>query len=221
MAAAAVNLRAYLRNVIGLGNDADGLERADAIIDEGINSAEDLVDMFDDDGIKSLCANVRKPGGTIQDPEHVGPGPAPRIPRPGKSIPTVCEKRLHQAAYGAKVYASIERDVETANLSRARLRHFKMHYDMITNHDKPDSMPAISKTFTVVKFLDQLPTYLRELHGVAKVSLSYLIRENSIPPNPLPPLLNNVPWSEGKSSIMDELIDFTPHDGPNYDADNA
>ena len=89
MAAAIVNLRAYLRNVIGLGNDAEGLERADAIIDEGVNSAEDLVDMYDEDGIKTLCSNVRKPGGTIADPTYAGPGPAPRIPRPGRSIPTV------------------------------------------------------------------------------------------------------------------------------------
>ena len=117
MAAAAVNLRSYLRNVIGLGNDAEGLERVNAIIDEGINSAEDLVDMFDDDGIKALCSNVRKPGGTIPDPTFAGPGPAPRVPRPGLSIPTVCKKRLNQAAYGAKLYASIERGVDTANLN--------------------------------------------------------------------------------------------------------
>ena len=221
MAAATVNLRAYLRNVIGLGMDAEGLERANAIIDEGVNSAENLVDMYDGDGIKTLCSNVRKPGGTIEDPTYVGPGPAPRIPRPGRSIPTVCEKRLTQAAYGAKLYASIERNVDTANLNRARLRQFKLHLDMVTNHEEPDSLPSISKAFTVVKFLDQLPTYLRELHGVSQVSLSYLIREDATPPNPLPPLLPNVPWSNDRNSIMDELIQFTPHDGPNYEADNA
>ena len=74
-----------------------------------------------------------------------------------------------------------------------------MHYDMVSNHEEPETMPPITKTFTVVKFLDQLPTYLRKLHGAAQISLSHIIRENSAPPNPLPPLLPNVPWSEGST----------------------
>ena len=219
--AATVSLRAYLRNVIGLGNDAEGLERADAIIDEGINDAEDLADLHDNDGIKVLCANVRKPGGTIPDPTHVGAGAAPRIPKPGRSIPTACEKRLSLAAYGAKMYVSVERDVDTINLNQARLRHFKRHMDMVENHKEAEELPPISKSFNVVKFLDQLPTYIKELHGVSQVSLAYLIRESSTPPTPLPVLEPNVPWSEGHSSLMDELISFTPHSGPNYNADNA
>ena len=219
--AATVSLRAYLRGVIGLGNDAEGLERADAIIAEGINAAEDLADLYDNKGVKILCSNVRKPGGTIPDPTHVGAGAAPRIPQPGKSIPTICENRLNLAAYGSKLYSSINRDVDTINLNRARLRHFKQHMDMVENHEEPEQLAPISKSFTVIKFLDQLPTYIRELHGVAKVSLAYLIREDIIPTLPLPPLQPNLPWSEDMDSMMDELIAFTPHSGPNFDADNA
>ena len=125
MAAQVVALRTYLRNVIGLGNDAEGVERADAIINEGINSAEELADLYDNKGVKILCANVRKPGGTIPDPVYAGAGTAPRIPQPGRSIPTACENRLNLAAYGAKMYVSINRDVDTVNLNRARLRQFK------------------------------------------------------------------------------------------------
>ena len=101
--AATVNLRSYLRNVIGLGADAEGLERTDAIIEEGVDLAEELADLYDNKGIKVLCANVRKPGGTIADPNHTGTDTAPRVPKPGKSIPTACKTRLNLAAYGAKV----------------------------------------------------------------------------------------------------------------------
>ena len=72
-----------------------------------------------------------------------------------------------------------------------------------------------------MKYLDQLPTYVRELHGVSQVSMAYLIRESSLPPNPLPGLETNVPWADGHTSLIEELISFTPHTGPNYDADNA
>ena len=93
--------------------------------------------------------------------------------------------------------------------------------EMVKNHKEPDDLAPISKSFTVVKFLDQLPTYIRALHGVSKVSLAYLIRDISVPPVSLPALDTNVPWSTDHNSVMEELIAFTPHEGPNYDEDNA
>ena len=57
----------YLREIIGLGIDADGLARADAMQAEGLEALEELPD-FDAAEIKTLCQAVRKPGGTIVDP---------------------------------------------------------------------------------------------------------------------------------------------------------
>ena len=92
---------------------------------------------------------------------------------------------------------------------------------MVENHNEPKELAPISKSFKVVKFLDQLPTYVKELYGVGQVSLAYLIREASTPPNPLPPLEPNVPWSADCSTLMQESIVHTPNSGPNYEADNA
>ena len=72
------SLRTYLRGQIGLGTDARGLERANAIINEGLNSIDELVDLADDDGIKTLCQNVRKPSGTIPQPNWTAPDPNPQ-----------------------------------------------------------------------------------------------------------------------------------------------
>ena len=44
-------LRTYLREVIGLGRNAEGLERANAIINEGLESIRDIVDLSDEDGV--------------------------------------------------------------------------------------------------------------------------------------------------------------------------
>ena len=165
--------------------------------------------MSDDDGIKTLCQNVRKPAGTIPHPEWRAASSTrqnqlpPMIPKPGTSIPSICEQRLQIAAYGAKIYSSIGRPITTGSLNRERLREFRKHMDMVNNHTEPDSLPELSKTFTIQKFLDQLPTYLRELLGTSKVALSYIIREND-PPVPLPPLEPQVPWMEDDSNLMDE-----------------
>ena len=63
-----IALRSYLRNVIGLGTDAVGQQRVDAVIDERISSIPDLAELNQDNGVKTLTANVRKTGGTIVDP---------------------------------------------------------------------------------------------------------------------------------------------------------
>ena len=57
--------RAYLRVVIGLGANAEGTLRANVIIAEGLDNLEELHELADDDDVKTLCANVRKPAGTM------------------------------------------------------------------------------------------------------------------------------------------------------------
>ena len=219
--------RTFLKDVIGLGNNDDGTRKANAIIAEGLDDLADLHELSEDDGIKTLCANVRKPSGTVPDPNWQAPDPnpgnltAPMVARIGISIPAICEQRLSLAAYGAKLYHSIGRPVTSAILSRSRLREFKNHKTMVDNHNEPEDLPEITKSYTIMKFLDQVPTHLREMLGVGKVALSYVIRDNIDPPRPMAALQQNKPWSVGLESVMEELITNTPHTGPTFEADNA
>ena len=219
--------RTYLRTVISLGNDPQGLERANAVMAEGLDNLADISELSEDDGIKILCASVRKPAGTMSQPGWVAPNPnpnnivAPHVPRVGHVIPAICEQRLNLAAYGSSIYESISRTIDPASLNRMRLREFKAHKTMVENHNDPESLPEILKSYSIMKYLDQLPTHLSDVLGVSKVALSYVIREDVTPPNPLPNLIASKPWSDGKTSLMEELIEYTPHTGPGFDADNA
>ena len=92
--------RTYLRSIIGLGNDQERLERANAIISEGLNDLSEIGELAEDDGIKTLCSSVCKPAGMMPQPgwEEPDPNPnrvtAPMVPRIGKIIPVICEQRL-------------------------------------------------------------------------------------------------------------------------------
>ena len=114
MAAAVQAMRIYLRVVIGLGINAEGAARANVIIDEGLDNLEYLHELFDDDGVKTLCANMRKPAGTIPQPGWVPPNPnpnniqAPQVPRLSQTIPAMCEQRLALAAYSAQPKLTIQ-----------------------------------------------------------------------------------------------------------------
>ena len=222
-------LRAYLKEVIGLGRNAEGTARANAIIGQGIEKISDFADLAeDDDGVNKICNNVRKPSGTVDQPGWVPPPfnpqnlTAPQVPKPGHEIPYLCEHRLKLAAYGAKLYAFVGRDTITADmLTKMRLREFRNHQNVVDNHIDPDSLPEISKTFTLAKFLDQFPTYLRDLMGVDKVALSYIVRDNDVPPSSLPPLLTSKPYGAPHTSLMDELVAYAPLSGTSFEADNA
>ena len=161
-------------------------------------------------GISTLCNNVRKPTGTIPQPGWTEPDPnprglvAPQITKPGTSVPAICEQRLNTAAYGAHIYYSMGRDVDSASLSRSRLREFTKHKTTVDNHNDPESMLALSKALTVMKLLDQFSTHLREIIGVLKIALSYIIREDENPLPVLPPLIPNKPWSGDHQYLMDE-----------------
>lgn len=224
-------MRAYLRNVVGLGGGAAGAQKANAIMAEGLDDVSAFADMYDDDGdiIATLCSNVRKPAGQIPDPNWVAPAlqpgqpapPHPMIQRPGIAISAICEQRLALAAYSASIYTMMGRTVTTDMLDLVRLREMKKHKSAVENHNGPESLPEIGKSFTVMKFLDQLPTYLRDVNGVAGVALSYVIRDTVARPQQMPALLNDKPWSEDHTSVMDELVSYMAHDGPTYESDNA
>ena len=88
--------RTYLKREIGLSTD----EQANAVMAEGISDLGSFA-LFSKDDIKTLCSSVRKPGGTIPDPNAtVAVGATrPTISNPGFRIPAICESRLIDAAY--------------------------------------------------------------------------------------------------------------------------
>ena len=72
-----------------------------------------------------------------------------------------------------------------------------------------------------MKLLDQMPTHPREMLGVLKVEISYLLQYDPTSPVTLQPLHPNLILPLENSITMDELFAYTPHIGPSYEADNA
>lgn len=215
--------RDYLMQVIGLAT----ANQAEAVRDATLNDFTS----FDDEDIKVLCASVRKPGGMIPDPNAAPPAvgrgarnqnqaPVAMVPNPGFKIPAICESRMKDAAFVAKYYEMIGRAITNDSLSADRIHEFKVLKELQKNHKDPDKLPVISKSFSITKALDALPGYLRERLDCRGVALSYIIRENPTPGNVPAQALGSV-TSEAYGSIIDELINFSPHIGPEFKEDNA
>ena len=210
-------MRTYLRDIIGI-MDTPGTTpaaRRVAIQNEGLSVIEDLLE-FDDDGIKVLCNSVRKPGGLVVDPND----PNRLVVNPGFNIPAISEKRLKWAAYGAKIYRLIGRPLSYDALNRDRLKAFERHLILVDEHEDPEKLPVVSKTFGIIKAMDLLPSHLRNRLGSSKVPLSYVIRDDVQPPT-LQPLQNNDCVGATYTSLTDELIAHIPHAGSEYIEDSA
>ena len=50
-----VATRSYFKDAIGLGDNQTGTDRANTIIAQGLNDPSNLVEIPEDDGVKTLC----------------------------------------------------------------------------------------------------------------------------------------------------------------------
>ena len=171
---------------------------------------------FDDEGIKTLCSSVRKPGGLVDDPND----PNCQVMDPGFNIPVICEKRLKWAAYGAKIYTMIGRPISHDALNRDRLKEFEKHFILLEEHEDPVKLPIVSKTFGIIKAMDLVPSHLRDRLGSCKVPLSYIIRD-SVQPPVLQQLQEGSCDGLNYESLSEELIERAPHVGSEYVEDNT
>ena len=191
------SFRTYLRDVIGI---PDPRERREAVQAEGLGVLADFLE-FDKEAIEIVCSSIRKPGGTIPNPNANVQGAPATIPNPGFSIPAICEKRLIAASYTAKIYDMIGRAINADTMSRSRIKKFDTHRLLMEDHEDPEKLQVVSKTFGIVKAMDIVPSHLRDRLGVRKVPLSYVIRETADTGNaPLP--MANQPVSTGFTLLI-------------------
>jgi hypothetical protein len=100
MAAAQAQLNNYLDTPIGITTQAT---RA-ALNQQGIQSFDDFLTLTEKD-ISEICTNLRKPGGTVPNPDHDPQNPVvgvpATLPSPGISLGHLYEKRLKMLRYYA------------------------------------------------------------------------------------------------------------------------
>jgi hypothetical protein len=89
MAAALAQINNYFQNVLLIQEQPV----RDALNQQGLEGFDDFVSLTDKD-IKNICANIRKPGGTIPNPNAAVAGQPPVISNPGVQIGYVYERRL-------------------------------------------------------------------------------------------------------------------------------
>ena len=102
------------------------------------------------------------------------------------------------------------------------IKNFVSHWKSLT--DRKDStdpeFPNISKSLPIMKWTEAFSGFTRRVIGARTTPLSYVIRDNVLPPETAPNLENNQPFYTEFGSVEEELIACATHD-PLYRDNNA
>jgi hypothetical protein len=209
-------------------NDQMALARAtfQRLIHEGIQTIDDLVD-FDEESLKQVAENLRRPAGRIPDPTiGVAGGVAvgATIPCPPFAFGAKSHARLVVATELLKFYRAIGRDTTAAGMMWDRvMRNFGEQWKAIKDAKKETQpeVPVISKALPVIKWIEAFQDHCYRCIGQRYIPLAYVIREEAAVPVACPERVNHQPYSEEHGSILGDLINRASHAHGLYQKDNA
>lgn len=187
---------------------------------EGIISVDDLSE-FDNDNLKQISENLRRPSGRIPvDPNNPN---GPTMPTPPFVFGAKSFNRIKASADIIRYYETVDRVITAGNMQwdpviKAFVEHWKALKER-KSKDKPET-PKISRTLPVVKWTEAFHDYLHRVVGTRTIPLAYVVRSEVNVPAPTA-LLNGQPYSELHGSVEGELIARASHAHALYRDDNA
>lgn len=192
---------------------------AQAITDQqGIDSVDEL-ELLTNEEIENLCKALRRPGGTIANPDAGNAGAPAQIPNPGINVSLRAETNLKLAGWFLKHRTRVSRPKTAASITLASVRGLKEYRDSEPAWEGPAEPPSINYS-DWPKTMEGILEYLRACPGTTKIPLAYVVRDTiTVSPHADDPAANY-------HTVQDEMIARAPHLGPGnnplptYQADN-
>ena len=187
---------------------------------EGIVTVDDLED-FDDDALKQLADNLRRPGGQVPvDPANPAAG---MMATPAFVFGAKSQARLKVACRLVRYHITVGRPTSAANMRWTHVgKNFKVQWDALVRRkeeDRPDT-PTITKALPILKWIPAFEDHLSRCIGVRDIPLSYVVRADVQVPAAAPALMNNQPHSEEHGSMIAEMVARASHDHAAFADDN-
>jgi hypothetical protein len=116
---------------------------------------------FDDKGVKTLCAAMRKPGGTMEGPVPAVAGAvAPLIPNPGTYVSMRAELNMMITCYMARHYLRTSRTLTAALITTDRLSRYVVFKDAEEDYKEPTEPLKLTKPDKIMDFIEEWPEHL-------------------------------------------------------------
>ena len=199
--AEAVAIRAALQRM--------GCTQAAALLLTDNQEMDELAEfaLLKDDEVENLCKVIRRPGGTMPNPNAAVDGQPAQIPNPGSAVSLRAENNLKLMCYFLRYKDRTSRGVVAGDVTLANVRALRDHKEWEENHTDVDAPEINTKDWP--RTIEAIEEYLRGCLGVSKIPLAYIVRAAVAVPEGADPAGNY-------DSKQDELIARAPH----VDADN-
>jgi hypothetical protein len=180
----------------------------------------DALKYFDDKGVKTLCATMRKPGGMIDGPPPVDGVLVAQVPNPGTYVSVKAELNMMVACFLARHYDRTGRTLTDALITMDRVSRYVAFKEAEEAYKEPTEAMKLTKPDKIMDFIEEWPEYLSLYDGQNGRPLVYVIREKSAVPD------EGVDPAFGEpgtiyTSLREEIMARSSHDGSHYAVDNA
>lgn len=170
-----------------------------------ITNVQNLTDLDEfkiltDSEVESLCRVVRKPGGTIPNPNPAG---GPPIPDPGTPVSLQACNNLKLMCFLLRFKERTSRPIVPADITVDSVRALIGYRQWEEKHEDPDTPELTFKDWP--RTIEVIEEYLRACLGTTKIPLAYIIRED---PTVVPPAQDP---SADYLTLQDEMIARAPH----------
>jgi hypothetical protein len=209
MAAALAQLNTYMQNILLIVEPGT----RSAINQQGLQAFADFESLTDKD-IKNICANARKPGGTIVNPNAAVANQPAVINNPGVQLGYVYERRLEMLRYYVYHSSRIQRPLVPQSMTLARLQHV-YHLKETEDIAKEETFKlptAITKVEDIRTHIEDLDNYLLLRLGETGLPLLYVVRDEV--PTPA------IDIGFGLPDYIQEMILRGDHGTASYQNDN-
>lgn len=167
---------------------------------QGMDSLDEFRVLTDDE-VEDLCKVVRRPGGTIDNPNAAVAGQPARIPNPGIAVSMRATNNLKLMCYFLRYKERTSRDVTAADITTDSIRRLREYKTWEEQHEDPDAPELSFRDWP--RTIEAIKEYLRDCLGSTKIPLAYVIRDDlAVPAGAGPP--------GGYGTNQDELIARAP-----------
>ena len=160
-------------------------EAAEEVVEEGIDTFEDFVEMSDKD-INGMCDKIRSPGGMIKRGGR-GTGANDLVPNRGIKIGFIAEKNLRNARFYIYHMDRIQRPFVPGDVTLPIIREFwTKRFELEKEGTKADTtkeeIKPLKKDGDVRKALEDLDNLLMNRLGAGGSPLAYVTRKEIAEP---------------------------------------
>lgn len=179
------------------------------------NMSLEVMKQFEDDECKTLCQNLRRPGGTIA-------GPNGNIPNPGVAVSAQAEINLKVACFMVRHYDRVDRAITAAAIDNAALTKFNVYRREQLAYKEPATLLKLKKGEKMIRYLEAMAEHIHLYNGIDGSPLSYIIRDDAV----VPAAATDPPFGSANNAsryktLRDEIRCRATQTGERYHLDNA